>query len=77
MPMDADLVVDHMLALPAKYGARHIFFADEAMTPRNLKVMSARWSRSQCAHVLVHQPLQRHGLQFSLVGPVPVGRGPR
>jgi anaerobic magnesium-protoporphyrin IX monomethyl ester cyclase len=40
--LDADLVVEHMLALQAKYGARHIFFADEAMTPRNLKVMSAR-----------------------------------
>jgi anaerobic magnesium-protoporphyrin IX monomethyl ester cyclase len=40
--LDADLVVEHMLALHAKYGARHIFFADEAITPRNLKVMSAR-----------------------------------
>ena len=40
--LDADLVVEHMLALHEKYGARHIFFADEAITPRNLKVMSAR-----------------------------------
>jgi anaerobic magnesium-protoporphyrin IX monomethyl ester cyclase len=40
--LDADLVVEHMLALHEKYGARHIFFADEAMTPRNLKVMSTR-----------------------------------
>ncbi len=40
--LDADLVVEHMLALHAKYGARHIFFADEAITPRNLKAMSAR-----------------------------------
>lgn len=40
--LDADLVVEHMLALRAKYGARHIFFADEAITPRNLKAMSAR-----------------------------------
>jgi anaerobic magnesium-protoporphyrin IX monomethyl ester cyclase len=40
--LDADLVVEQMLRLHAKYGARHIFFADEAMTPRNLKVMSAR-----------------------------------
>ncbi|MFN2110241.1 MAG: B12-binding domain-containing radical SAM protein [Anaerolineae bacterium] len=40
--LDADLVVEHMLALRTKYGARHIFFADEAMTPRNLKVMSTR-----------------------------------
>ncbi len=40
--LDADLVVEHMLALHEKYGARHIFFADEAITPRNLKVMSAQ-----------------------------------
>jgi hypothetical protein len=40
--LDADLVVEHMLALHTKYGACHIFFADEAMTPRNLKVMSAQ-----------------------------------
>jgi anaerobic magnesium-protoporphyrin IX monomethyl ester cyclase len=40
--LDADLVVEHMLALHAKYGARHIFFADEAITPRNLKAMSTR-----------------------------------
>lgn len=40
--LDADLVVEHMLALHTKYGARHIFFADEAMTPHNLRVMSAR-----------------------------------
>ena len=40
--LDADLVVEHMLALHEKHGARHIFFADEAITPRNLKRMSAR-----------------------------------
>ncbi len=40
--LDADLVVEHMLALHEKYGARHIFFADEAITPRNLKAMSAQ-----------------------------------
>ena len=40
--LDADLVVEHMLALHEKYGARHIFFADEAITPRNLKAMSTR-----------------------------------
>ena len=40
--LDADLVVEHMLALHEKYGARHIFFADEAITPRNLKVMSTK-----------------------------------
>ncbi|HQE93403.1 MAG TPA: radical SAM protein [Anaerolineae bacterium] len=41
-PLDADLVVEHMLALRTKYGARHIFFADEAITPHNLKGMSTR-----------------------------------
>ncbi len=40
--LDADLVVEHMLALHEKYGARHIFFADEAITPRNLKALSAQ-----------------------------------
>jgi hypothetical protein len=30
-----------MLALRQKYGVRHIFFADEAMTPRSLRRMSA------------------------------------
>jgi len=40
--LDADFVVESMLALHAKYGTRHIFFADEAITPRNLKAMSAR-----------------------------------
>ncbi len=43
--LDADLVVEHMLALHEKYGARHIFFADEAITPRNLKAMSAQLAK--------------------------------
>ena len=44
--LDADLVVDHMLALHEKYGTRHIFFADEAMTPHNLKMMSTRLAKA-------------------------------
>ncbi len=40
--LDADLVVEHMLALREKYGAHYIFFADEAITPHNLKALSAR-----------------------------------
>lgn len=44
--LDADLVVEHMLALHTKYGARHIFFADEAITPRNLKVMADRLAQA-------------------------------
>ncbi len=33
----AEKVVQQMLALHDRYGARHIFFADEAITPRNLR----------------------------------------
>jgi anaerobic magnesium-protoporphyrin IX monomethyl ester cyclase len=36
----AERVVEQMMALHDKYGVRHIFFADEAITPRNLKHMS-------------------------------------
>ncbi len=34
-------LADQMYALRDKYGARHIFFADEAITPRNLRDLSA------------------------------------
>jgi anaerobic magnesium-protoporphyrin IX monomethyl ester cyclase len=34
-------VVEQMTALETKYGVRHIFFADEAITPRNLRGMSS------------------------------------
>ncbi len=37
----AEQVVEHMLALEARYGVRHVFFADEAITPRNLRGMSS------------------------------------
>ena len=40
--LNADLVVEQMIALRDKYNAHHIFFADEAFTPHNLKIMSAR-----------------------------------
>ena len=36
----ADVLADQMLTLQAKYGADHIFFADEAVTPRNLRTLS-------------------------------------
>lgn len=39
--LGAEQVVEQMLALEAKYGVRHIFFADEAITPRNLRGMSS------------------------------------
>jgi anaerobic magnesium-protoporphyrin IX monomethyl ester cyclase len=38
--LQAEHIVEQMLELNRKYGARHIFFADEAITPRNLKYMS-------------------------------------
>jgi len=41
-PLDPDCVVEHMLALRDRYGARHIFFADEALPPRTLKVIASR-----------------------------------
>jgi len=37
----AEQVVEQMMALREKYGVRHIFFADEAITPRNLGGMSS------------------------------------
>ena len=40
-PLRAEQVVEQMVALKSKYGARHVFFADEAMAPRNLRRMSA------------------------------------
>ncbi|MCU0520106.1 MAG: B12-binding domain-containing radical SAM protein [Anaerolineae bacterium] len=40
--IDPDLVVDQMRALRQKYGTRHIFFADEALTPRTLRTLSKR-----------------------------------
>jgi radical SAM superfamily enzyme YgiQ (UPF0313 family) len=40
-PLRSELVVEQMLALHRKYGVRHIFFADEAMTPRSMREMSA------------------------------------
>ena len=39
--LPAHEVVSRMLALRARYGARHIFFADEALAPHTLRQMSA------------------------------------
>ena len=38
--LKAEQLAEQMLALQQKYGTRHIFFADEAITPRNLRNMS-------------------------------------
>jgi radical SAM superfamily enzyme YgiQ (UPF0313 family) len=40
-PLKSAQVVEQMLMLQRKYGIRHIFFADEAMTPRSMREMSA------------------------------------
>jgi anaerobic magnesium-protoporphyrin IX monomethyl ester cyclase len=39
--LKAEQLVEQMMALHQKYGTRHIFFADEAITPRNLRHLSA------------------------------------
>ncbi len=39
-PLPAEESVAQMLALKDKYSAQHIFFADEALSPRNLRAMS-------------------------------------
>ncbi len=41
-PLDPELVVEQMLFLHRKHGARHFFFADEALTPRTLRILSDR-----------------------------------
>ncbi|MGC9522719.1 MAG: B12-binding domain-containing radical SAM protein [Anaerolineae bacterium] len=40
--LDPDLVVSQMRTLRERYGARHIFFTDEALTPRMLRVISTQ-----------------------------------
>ncbi len=37
----AEHLADQMLALQNKYAVKHIFFSDEAVTPRNLRLLSA------------------------------------
>ena len=37
----ARALADQMLEVKKRYGASHIFFADEAITPRNLRGLSA------------------------------------
>lgn len=39
-PLQPQQIVDQMTALRQKYGTQHIFFADEAISPRNLRGMS-------------------------------------
>jgi anaerobic magnesium-protoporphyrin IX monomethyl ester cyclase len=41
-PLDPEMVVEQMQFLHGKYGARHFFFADEALTPRTLRTLADR-----------------------------------
>jgi hypothetical protein len=41
-PMQADQVLDQITTLQKKYGVRHIFFTDEAMPPRTMRMLSER-----------------------------------
>ena len=41
-PMQVEQLVEQITTLQKKYGARHIFFADEAMPPRTMRLLSAR-----------------------------------
>lgn len=72
-PIDPDRVVDQMHELHERYGARHFFFADEAMTPRNLRVMSERLADSEptlhwCGCVRFDKPLTEDLLEAMAAG---------
>jgi anaerobic magnesium-protoporphyrin IX monomethyl ester cyclase len=41
-PLPVDQVLEQIETLRQKYGVRHIFFADEAITPRTLRLLSAQ-----------------------------------
>jgi hypothetical protein len=41
-PLPIEMVVKQMLEVREKYGARHIFFTDEAIPPRTLRLLSLR-----------------------------------
>jgi hypothetical protein len=42
VPFQVDHLVEQMMALHQKYGTRHIFFTDEAIPPRTMRLLSAR-----------------------------------
>jgi anaerobic magnesium-protoporphyrin IX monomethyl ester cyclase len=42
VPFAVEQLVEQMMALHQKYGARHIFFTDEAIPPRTMRLLSAR-----------------------------------
>ncbi|NWG19888.1 MAG: radical SAM protein [Chloroflexi bacterium] len=43
--MRSEMLAGQMIALKKRYGAQHIFFADEALTPRTLRELSAIMQR--------------------------------
>ena len=44
VPFAVEQLVEQMMALHQKYGARHIFFTDEAIPPRTMRLLSVRLS---------------------------------
>ncbi len=44
-PLASELIADQVQALQAKYGVRHIFFADEAISPRHLRDLPAAFEK--------------------------------
>jgi anaerobic magnesium-protoporphyrin IX monomethyl ester cyclase len=62
--LQAEHIVNQMVTLNKKYGVRHIFFADEAITPRNLRDMSPLLAEQDpsiywCGCVRFEKPLTR------------------
>ena len=41
-PLPVEQVLEHIATLQEKYGVRHIFFADEAISPHTLRLLSAQ-----------------------------------
>ncbi|MBN1889829.1 MAG: B12-binding domain-containing radical SAM protein [Thermoflexales bacterium] len=44
-PLPVEQVLEHITSLREKHGARHIFFADEAIPPRTLRALSTELAR--------------------------------
>lgn len=42
--MRSEMLAEQMVMLNRRYGTQHIFFADEALTPRTLREVSRIWS---------------------------------
>ncbi len=71
--LDPDLVVEQVRTLRERYGARHIFFSDEALTPRTLRAMSTKLAESGadvhwCGCVRFDRALDRELLETMAAG---------